>query len=1424
MLSRGYILGGNALQRYPPNDFFSTLTTSWRNDPRIGCFRDLVRKRIAEVFESVGNWEWKLRGYDFVIELENQLFTEAASEEEYMNQDTLRQRLQLLIQAKMADVNCGLASIYPLPSSTVMETLGLTQGCSSVAPEVPFHPFNYNVSDYNPMVLNNNSNQFGFCKGLLDNQYEPVFSGVNTSSYVGTGQIANDMVLSPELTSTITACSGGSEIGGSYSGPVFSHGDRGYNFETSFKDSFQQQYLDNGTSSPVNFQGVGDDMNLNGMALTSTLKENSELSGSEVSSVLPDGGIMDSFANFPQSKSQMLEESQSQLHGLFNKLSEPESSFFSQQNNFCFPIAGQSFSIDSQLPPEYPLGVHLHSGGTLPNFSSKECDKKKNPTDSQLSMECKVLSAYIKHKQLVPQRGGNLNLFINHLHSTVCNNCKCMCASYRSLLSHYDQCPTGCPTCNPLLDKFITNQLQPNVGSMRNVLVRNFTDMTSGGLGSSCSENTTPPKRPKMETSSGPISSQNKISSALASVKVQSRYSDRLPALQQWPESPISVNSEVVEARNELLQNPMRTYSSVDGVISNNMDNDTKLNGEGACGPSEELIGCSKPVEADSRTSCKFDGAQNSASNQLTPGDVPNDTKLNAFEEEMIQGKASSELARPDIDDQLNVPAIEHKEGTKPSTKTRSVSLIDFFTAEQIREHLSSLGQWIGQRTKVERGNQMLTDADKNSCQLCTADRLLLDTVPVYCSSCGARIKRGVIYYSISEKNDQQPCLCAACFKLARCKITFLGTDIPKSKMKKRKNDVATEEAWVQCNRCEQWQHQICALFNDKRDREQEAEYICPKCCLEDIESGVMSLSKDSAFSAKDLPTTKLSDLIEQRLFKHLQQEREERAKALGMNLDQVPRAEDLAVRVVSSVDKNLKVKKQLLEIFHGEKYPAELPYRSKAILLFQKIEGVDVCIFSMYVQEFGAECSQPNQRCVYISYLDSVKYFRPEIQTAAGEALRTFVYHEILIGYLECCKKRGFATCYLWACPPLKGEDYILNCHPEIQKTPKSDKLRQWYHSMLKKAAKENVVVSFTNLYDHFFVPTGECFSKVTAARLPYFDGYYWSDAAENVIKNIEQNSEENSGRHVKKVMTKRTLKAMGHTNPSDAATKDILLMQKLGQTICPVKEDFIVVHLQFVCSHCREAILSGWRWFCSQCKNFQLCERCHDMERSLRGEDIHILNMREKHFLSKVMVDVPSETTDIDGTLDSVLFENRHSFLSFCQKNHYQFDTLRRAKHSSMMILYHLHNPATVNDVTACNICHQETGTQDTGVCSKCQQKNYGSLPVHKSIQCSLAANGGTLIKKKAQAATWKNELLDALQHASHCLLESCSYEHCLKIRRMFFHTKDCATRVSGGCQVCEKVWSTLMLHSRNCSQEGCHIPRCEDLKQHPRFCRSS
>ncbi|XP_052181734.1 histone acetyltransferase HAC1-like isoform X2 [Diospyros lotus] len=767
--------------------------------------------------------------------------------------------------------------------------------------------------------------------------------------------------------------------------------------------------------------------------------------------------------------------------------------------------------------------------------------------------------------------------------------------------------------------------------------------------------------------------------------------------------------------------------------------------------------------------------------------------------------------------------------------KIKGVSLTELFTPEQVREHIKGLKQWIGQsKAKAEKNQAMEHSMSENSCQLCAVEKLSFEPPPIYCTPCGARIKRNAMYYTVGA-GDTRHYFCIPCYNEARGDTVLVdGTAIPKAKLDKKKNDEETEEWWVQCDKCEAWQHQICALFNGRRNDGGQAEYTCPNCYIAEIERGERKpLPQSAVLGAKDLPRTILSDQIEQRLFRRLKQERLERARIQGKSYDEVPGAEALVVRVVSSVDKKLEVKQRFLEIFQEKNYPTEFPYKSKVILLFQKIEGVEVCLFGMYVQEFGSECQQPNHRRVYLSYLDSVKYFRPEIKTVTGEALRTFVYHEILIGYLEYCKKRGFTSCYIWACPPLKGEDYILYCHPEIQKTPKSDKLREWYLSMLRKAAKENIVVDLTNLHDHFFVSTGECKAKVTAARLPYFDGDYWPGAAEDMIYQLRQ-EEDGRKQHKKgtnkKTITKRALKASGQSDFSGNPPKDLLLMHKLGETICPMKEDFIMVHLQHACTHCCILMVSGNRWVCNQCKNFQLCHKCYEAEQKREERERHPINQREKHMLYPVEInDVPEDTKDKDEILESEFFDTRQAFLSLCQGNHYQYDTLRRAKHSSMMVLYHLHNPTAPAFVTTCIVCHLdiEAGQgwrceicPDYDVCNACYQKDGGIDHPHKLTNHPSMADRDAQNKEARQLRVLQlRKMLDLLVHASQCRSPHCQYPNCRKVKGLFRHGIQCKTRASGGCILCKKMWYLLQLHARACKESECHVPRCRDLKEHLR-----
>ena len=102
----------------------------------------------------------------------------------------------------------------------------------------------------------------------------------------------------------------------------------------------------------------------------------------------------------------------------------------------------------------------------------------------------------------------------------------------------------------------------------------------------------------------------------------------------------------------------------------------------------------------------------------------------------------------------------------------------------------------------------------------------------------------------------------------------------------------------------------------------------------------------------------------------------------------------------------------------------------------------------------------------------------------------------------------------------------------------------------MLRKAFSENIVVELTNMYDHFFVSIGETKAKVTAARLPYFDGDYWPGAAEDMIMQLQE--EEVSQRQQKKgktknAMAKRSAKTATQAELASNASKDLQLMHKV-------------------------------------------------------------------------------------------------------------------------------------------------------------------------------------------------------------------------------------------------------------------------------------
>ena len=270
-----------------------------------------------------------------------------------------------------------------------------------------------------------------------------------------------------------------------------------------------------------------------------------------------------------------------------------------------------------------------------------------------------------------------------------------------------------------------------------------------------------------------------------------------------------------------------------------------------------------------------------------------------------------------------------------------------------------------------------------------------------------------------------------------------------------------------------------------------------------------------------------------------------------------VPKALPFHIRVVSNVEKKHTVRKEMAERFKDTGYPLEYPCRTKCILLFQRVDGSDVLVFGMYVYEYGQDCPAPNRRRVYISYLDSVQYFRPR-------QYRTAVYQSIIVEYLRSVKQRGFHTCHIWSCPPSKGDDYIFYAHPETQRTPRVERLCEWYMTILEKARQEGVVLHVTNLHDEYFkAPRND------PRVLPYFEGEYWTGEVEKIIENVkigENRHKDSQGLFKPNCTHNELLKKRGtRSNPTEIVG-DVIpdkVMTKLGQNILNMKPNFIVAYL---------------------------------------------------------------------------------------------------------------------------------------------------------------------------------------------------------------------------------------------------------------------
>ena len=221
---------------------------------------------------------------------------------------------------------------------------------------------------------------------------------------------------------------------------------------------------------------------------------------------------------------------------------------------------------------------------------------------------------------------------------------------------------------------------------------------------------------------------------------------------------------------------------------------------------------------------------------------------------------------------------------------------------------------------KAIKAEEQMQKRKGDSCALCGSQRRLFEPTVLYCNgACGMqRIRRNAFYYTDPSKQNHWCTSCHGLLKHSEPVALDDGSEVSKSSLQKYKNDALPEEAWVQCDECTDWVHQICALFNGRRNKT-AAAYTCPSCYVkkknkagEGAEEKKEEEEMQVVKCAKDLPQCSMSEAIEKGMEKALAKKYEEKAAELEVGLDEIDKVDGISVRVVSNMERQHLVRDEV--------------------------------------------------------------------------------------------------------------------------------------------------------------------------------------------------------------------------------------------------------------------------------------------------------------------------------------------------------------------------------------------------------------------------------------------------------------------------------------------------------------------------------
>jgi E1A/CREB-binding protein len=225
-------------------------------------------------------------------------------------------------------------------------------------------------------------------------------------------------------------------------------------------------------------------------------------------------------------------------------------------------------------------------------------------------------------------------------------------------------------------------------------------------------------------------------------------------------------------------------------------------------------------------------------------------------------------------------------------------------------------------------------------------------------------------------------------------------------------------------------------------------------------------------------------------------------------------------------------------------------------------------------------------------------------------------------------------------------------------------------------------------------------------------------------------------------------------------------------------------------------------------------------------------------KHFAGVKAASKPlASTADEDEPQEFEMFESRQQFLNYCQTNHFQFDELRRAKHTTMMVLFQLHNPNAPKFLENCGACFREIAHGSRYHCNECanfnlcedcyepvttgqfaqQNARFSHDSSHSFSPINVEIPNNEQKNREERSRSIKVHL-ELLAHAASCDgPPGCALNNCQRMKKLFEHVRDCNVIPKKACKICTRILTLLAVHARLCTVRGsCPLPFCDRIRE--------